>query len=112
MYKLKKGVKPEILRRYGFKLGKEWPGYRNYNLSSTTYSDFWLLSTDLDDGKTIMKREDSGDPNWKIHLQKDGILFITVIPSDGYESDFYEMEGMFTTIANMLKDGIIYNSPR
>lgn len=101
----------EQLRKYGFKLGKEWPEYYRWVCNEPEYEQFWLVSTK--NNKIYYAEEDL--PLWTIHVQPVNFkdieykyrLWIDGVPASTYHIDNADMEEAYTAIFNMINDGLI-----
>lgn len=104
----------EQLRKYGFKLGKEWNDYTRFICNEPEYEDFWLVSTDEDDPDEIFYSE-YNIVHWYIHVQPVNFedieykyrLWIDGAPASTYHIDNADMEEAYTAIFNMINDGLI-----
>ena len=108
MYRLKNNIKVESLRKYGFRLGKEYPDSERCICNKSDREDFWLISLKSDDTDKIRYADENFDqPIWSIHVQRNRRLWIDCTPSGTYHIDNIDMERMFHVIYLMILDGII-----
>lgn len=108
MYKIKEDINLEVLRKYGFKLGKEYPESERCICNDYERDDYWFISMSLDEPDKVNYASDEFDqPTWSVHIQSNRRLWIECVPSCTYHIDNLDMEQMFFTLMNMILDGII-----
>lgn len=106
MYKLKDGIDRDIVRRYGFRKGKEYPEYQEVICNKPEYEDYWLLPLDPDEEEEKLCRDDN-QTLWSIHIQSSGRIWIDGVPFSTYHIDNSDMELAFYTLRSMILDGLI-----
>ena len=112
MLRIKSHFPLELLRKYGFKLGREWPKYRNY-ISNVDYDDFFFFPMDPDEPEDIYLTE-CGLPLWKVHVIPEGwpawapgTLLIDCVPDATYHIGSMEMEQLLSVLFHMIQAGVI-----
>lgn len=108
MYRLKGNFNLDVLRKYGFKLGKEYSDNERCICNNYERNDYWLISMSPDQPEQVEYANDDYDqPIWSIHVQSNRRLWIECVPCCTYHIDNSDMEQMFFTLLNMILDGII-----
>ena len=108
MYRLKENVPLEDLRKYGFKVGREYPDNERCICNDFERDDYWLIPMDPDEPEEIYYADyDYDQPIWSIHVQSHRRLWIECIPSCTYHISNSDMEQMFFALKQMIEDGII-----
>lgn len=109
MYKIKKDVELDNLRKYGFMLGKEYPDNDRCICNDYEREEYWLIPFDEDypNEKIAYADEDYDQPLWSIHIQSSRRVWIDCVPSGTYHIDNWDMEQMFYVIKQMIDDEII-----
>jgi hypothetical protein len=116
MYRLKSGVKPEDLRKYGFKTAKEWADCKRWCANDYWFDDMFLIPTNPDfPYDPHYADEDFDQLLWEIHimpmdmatLHSNYTVFIDMTPASTYHIGNMDCEKMFAVLYDMIKDGVI-----
>ena len=108
MYKIKESVDLNSLRKYGFKIGFEYPDNDRCICNLSDCNDFWLIPFDPDyPDKVCFAGDDIDQPVWSVHVQSSRRVWIDCVPSCTYHIDNHTMEQMFYALKQMIEDGII-----
>ena len=111
MLYIKEDINIKELRKYGFKMGREWPDYKWIIRNEYMYDWYYLFPLYEDEDKeTIL--EDYGEPLWKIEINpKQKVLYIEGVPMSTYHIDNLDMEQCFSTLYQMIIDGVVLDRP-
>lgn len=112
---LKKGIDPEILKKYGFKTGKEWAKKeRCLQGSGYEYQHNWyhkFLMDEEEPDKILYADEQYDQPLVEITIrigeEYNNDLYIDCTPSGTYHIGGYELDIVAETIYDLVKDGIL-----
>lgn len=117
MYRLNENIKPEELRKYGFKIGREWTDNERFICNDYDRDNFWLVPVNPDCPDEIYYADEEFDqPIWEIRVQYIGArytpvpyyrLLIDCVPASTYHIGNMDMEQMFYVLYCMIKDGVI-----
>jgi hypothetical protein len=108
MYKIKDGVDLKSLRKYGFKIGREYPDNERCICNDHERDDYWLIPMDPDEpGKPWYADNEFDQLIWSIQIQPSRRLWIECVPSYTYHISNVDMEPMFYALILMIKDGLI-----
>lgn len=114
--KLKDGICPEVLRKYGFKTGKEWAdaGERCLKGAGYEYQHGWwhkFLMDEEEPEKIAYTEEEYNIP--MVHMafrtqeKFEMDLYIDCSPSCTYHIGGYELNTVTDTLYDMIQDGIL-----
>lgn len=116
MLKIKDNINPEMLRKYGFKLGKEYADKGERCLEGLGYEykhQWWIkfLMDEDDPDKIAYTSEEYSIPKIEIAFRFGenfkGDLYIDVSNEDTYHTSSFEADIIEDTIYELVKAGII-----
>lgn len=114
--KLKDGVNLEVLRKYGFKTGKEYAdaGERCLEGIGYEYQHGWyhkFLTCEEDPNKIVYADEENDIPMVQISVRTEAKFFndvyVDCAPCYTYHIGGYDMDIVLETIFEMTRDGIL-----
>lgn len=111
MLKLKDGIDPKVLEKYGFELGQKFidKGERCI-CNKSEYQDYWKFSMDEDEpGQVLYADVDFDQPMTSIHVQSccENRLWIECVPSCTYHIGGWNLNMITDTLHQMITDGIL-----
>lgn len=111
MLKLKNGIDPKILEKYGFAIGQTFINRGERCIENECdYKDYWKFSMCEDEPERVLYADEEFDQAMiSIHVQSkiENRLWIECTPSRTYHIEGWELDLVTDTLYQMISDGII-----
>lgn len=111
MLKLKDGLDPKVLEKYGFQLGQKFidKGERCI-FNESEYQEYWKFAMDEDEPDKVLYADEGFDQAMvSIHVQSnfENRLWIECVPSSSYHIEGWDLNLITDTLYKMIVDGIL-----
>lgn len=111
MLRLKDGVDPKVLEKYGFELGQKFVDRGETCIcNEMDYQDYWKFAMDEDEPRKVMYADEEFDQAMvSIHIQSTlgNRLWIECVPSSSYHIEGWDLNLITDTLFELIKDGIV-----